>query len=136
MQNQHWLSFFISAYATFLTFAYGPDRIMFNTLLVLMAADFITGLMSASVDSGLCSKVGFRGLLKKIAVLVVISVTHHIDLLLSSSVVMLGGLYFYSALELISITENCGRLGVPMPNGIKNAIAILKEKDGERDVES
>ena len=136
MQNQHFLSFWLSAAATLLTFAYGPDRGMLTALLVLMAADYGTGILAATLDKGLCSKVGYKGLAKKFAVLIVIAVTHHMDLLLGTSVVMLGGLYFYSALELISITENCGRLGVPMPAAVRNAIKILKEKGGDDNVES
>lgn len=133
MENQHVLSFYISLFGTFFTFAYGPDAMMLTGLLVLMVADYATGIAASVVDKGLCSKVGFRGLLKKFVVLIIVAVTHHLDLMLQMDVLMLGALYFYSLLELISITENAGRLGIPMPATVKHAIRTLKEKVGDED---
>lgn len=136
MRNEHWISFYGSAVITLLTFAFGPVNEVLIALLIFMATDYATGIMAAILDgSGLCSKAGFRGLLKKVAILCILAVTHHIDNLLGTSVVMLGAVYFYSALELISITENCGRIGLPIPSGVKNAIRMLKERS-EADVSS
>jgi phage-related holin len=53
--------------------------------------------------------------------------------MLGSNAIMLGSLYFYSLLELISIAENAGRLGIPMPAMVKQAIRTLKEKVGDDD---
>jgi toxin secretion/phage lysis holin len=136
MRIEHYVSFYMSLIATFITFAYGPDAYLLTGLLFLMAADYITGILAAIIDgTGLCSKYGFRGLAKKAAVLVIVAVTHQLDVLLQSNVMMLGAIYFYCALELISITENGGRIGLPMPASVKNAIRILKEKVGDDDVE-
>ena len=133
MRNEHFLSFYFSAVTTIFTFLYGPEFLVLTALLVFMAIDYITGIISSVISGvGLSSSYGFKGLLKKFATLCVIAVTHHIDLLLGTSMAMLGAVYFYSALELISIVENCGKMGVPLPKGLKNSIAMLKEK-GEAD---
>lgn len=133
MRNEHFLSFYFSAVTTIFTFLYGPEFLVLTALLVFMAIDYITGIIASIISGvGLSSSYGFKGLLKKFATLCVIAVTHHIDLLLGTSMAMLGAVYFYSALELISIVENCGKMGVPLPKGLKNSIAMLKEK-GEAD---
>lgn len=133
MRNEHFLSFYFSAVTTIFTFLYGPEYFVLTALLVFMVIDYITGIIAAIISGvGLSSSYGFKGLLKKFATLCVIAVTHHIDLLLGTSMAMLGAVYFYSALELISIVENCGKMGVPLPKGLKNSIAMLKEK-GEAD---
>lgn len=133
MRNEHFLSFYFSAVTTIFTFLYGPEYVVLTALLVFMVIDYITGIIAAIISGvGLSSSYGFKGLLKKFATLCVIAVTHHIDLLLGTSMAMLGAVYFYSALELISIVENCGKMGVPMPKGLRNSIAMLKEK-GEAD---
>lgn len=133
MRNEHFLSFYFSAVTTIFTFLYGPEYVVLTALLVFMAIDYITGIIASIISGvGLSSSYGFKGLLKKFATLCVIAVTHHIDLLLGTSMAMLGAVYFYSALELISIVENCGKMGVPMPKGLRNSIAMLKER-GETD---
>jgi toxin secretion/phage lysis holin len=95
MENQHVISFYGSLFATFFSLAYGPDAIMLTGLLVLMVADYVTGIAASIVDRGLCSKIGFRGLLKKFVVLIIIAVTHHLDRMLGTESLMLGALYFY-----------------------------------------
>lgn len=140
MRNDHVISFIMSLFATVTTFAFGPDAGVLTALFVLMAADYVTGILASVADGrGLSSAIGFRGLLKKFVILIIIAVTHHIDLILGTTVAMLGAVYFYAGLELISITENCGRMGVPMPSGVRNAIRILKERidaDGAEEMES
>lgn len=139
MRNDHVISFLVSLPVTLVTFAFGQDSAILSALFVLMVADYVTGILASVVDGkGLSSAIGFRGLLKKFAVVVIIAVTHHIDLILGTTVAMLGAVYFYAGIELISITENCGRMGVPMPAAVRNAIQVLKERidlDGD-EVES
>lgn len=140
MRNEHILSFFVSVPATLLTFLYGPDRTLLYALLILMVFDYVTGLFASILDgTGLCSRVGLKGLLKKLAVLCIIAVTNLIDQIVGTNVAMLGAIYFYAGIELISITENCGRIGIPMPKSVKEAIRVLKERsdsDADAEVES
>jgi toxin secretion/phage lysis holin len=79
------------------------------------------------------SKVGTLGLAKKVLVLVIVAVGHLVDGVLGApSLVMDAVIYFYMSNELLSITENVGEIGVPLPGILEKAIAVLKEKsEGE-----
>ncbi|SIR65048.1 phage holin family protein [Paenibacillus macquariensis] len=82
--------------------------------------------------NGLSSKVGFWGLAKKGLMVLVLILAHRLDVLSATDVIMDGSIYFYLTNELISVTENYGRLGLPLPNKIKEIIAVLKQKDGNQ----
>lgn len=93
--------------------------------------DYVTGLAASIKEGkGLSSKIGFWGLAKKGLMLLVVILAHRLDVLMGTNVIMIGSIYFYLANELISVTENYGRLGLPLPNWIKEIIAIFKQKGG------
>ena len=111
-----------------------------GTLITFMATDFLTGLMVAGFGrsektkkGGLDSHVGWKGLAKKGVILLLVLVAHRLDLTLGSEYVRNTVIIGFTANELISITENAGLLGVPMPKGLRNAIEILKSKGGENE---
>lgn len=95
-----------------INFAFGGWSEALTFLLVLITFDYITGL-AASIKNGegLNSQIGFWGLCKK--------------------ALMIGGIYFFIANELISVTENAGRMNLPIPPQLKKIIAVLKEKEGK-----
>lgn len=112
------------------TFAAGHWTEALTFLLVAMGVDIISGV-SASIKEGrgLSSSVGAAGLAKKGLMLLVIVLAHRMDILIGAeSAVMAAAIYFYIANELVSVTENYGRHGLPMPDAIKRAIAVLKNK--------
>lgn len=112
------------------TFAFGEWSQLLTFLLLAILIDYITGL-SASIraGNGLSSAIGFQGIARKVFMLFMIMIAHQLDLLLGMEMIKAGAIYFYLANELISITENYGRLGLPMPQKIKDIIQILKNKD-------
>lgn len=113
------------------TFAFGEWSQLLTVFLVTITIDYITGIAAALKEGkGLSSHTGFWGLAKKGLMLLIIMLAHHMDLLFKTEVIMAGSLYFYLANELISITENYGRFGLPLPQKIKEIIAILKNKNG------
>ncbi|MVP00863.1 phage holin family protein [Paenibacillus lutrae] len=116
--------------ASVITFAFGGWSDLIKLLLVAIAIDYITGVAAVLKEkSGLNSNVGFWGLAKKGFMLLVILLSHRIDVLMQTDVIMNAAIYFYLMNELISITENYGRLGLPLPKKIKNIIADLKNKN-------
>lgn len=118
-----------------INFAFGTWSEHLTFLLVAMGVDIVTG-MTASLKEGrgLSSSAGSIGLSKKGGILLVILLSHRIDILLEiSNITMMAAIYFYIANELVSITENFGRNGIPLPNVIKQAIAVLKNKGGIND---
>ena len=118
----------------------------FNALLIplivlvaVMLLDYVTGMISAKRSGEICSRVGVMGILKKVGYLALVAVGMAVDYLISAALVNIGvnmpvnylfGLMVIIWLiinELISILENLGELGVPMPGFLVNTIKSLKD---------
>ena len=99
-------------------------------LLVFIAIDYITGLMVAIVNKTLNSSVGFKGLAKKVFILLLVLIANILDVhIMGGSGVVRGVVIaFYLANEGISILENAGKLGVPYPQKLKDVLEQLKEE--------
>ncbi|OAB39858.1 holin [Paenibacillus macquariensis subsp. defensor] len=113
-------------------FTFGGWSQLLSIFLVVILIDYITGVLAAIKDkTGLNSKIGFWGITRKALMFIVILLAHQMDILIGQDlgVVKSGAIYFYMANELISITENYGRLGLPLPNKVTRIIKILKNKD-------
>ena len=111
-----WLGYFLG----------GMDGLMI-ALIVFMALDYITGLMCAVIDKKLSSAVGFKGICKKVLILMLVGVAHIVDLhvvgtgdALRSAVVC-----FYLSNESVSMLENAAHLGLPIPEKLKSVLAQL-----------
>lgn len=102
-------------------------------LLFFMAADYITGLMVGWVQHNLNSEIGFKGLMKKVFILLLVAVGNVLDVYVigSGAVVRSAVIAFYLANEGLSILENAGKLGVPYPDKLKDVLAQLKDDDNE-----
>ena len=106
------------------------------TLVIFMAIDYISGLAVAGVfhasrktDSGaLESRAGWKGLCKKAMTLLFVLVAHRLDMVIGTTYIRDAVVIAFVANELISIVENAGLMGVPMPAAIENAIDILQRK--------
>ena len=113
-----------------LGFMYGEVTGLFWALIAFMALDYITGVVVAIIEKRLSSEVGFRGLAKKFLILVFVAVGHIADtyILGGTPAAMSAVMLFYMANEGISIIENAGLMGVPIPAVVAKAIDILKQK--------
>ena len=119
-----WLGYFVG----------GVDGLM-TALLVLMVLDYVTGVMCAVIDRELSSSVGFRGIFKKVLILMLVGVAHIVDLhvvgtgeALRSAVIC-----FYLSNEGVSVLENAGHLGLPIPEKLKGILAQLHDRIEEAD---
>lgn len=109
------------------------------TLIIAMAVDFMLGLFIAAVfnkspksESGkVSSKSCFTGLLKKCTMLLFVLVSYRLDISLGTAYIKPATVIAFIVNELISIVENADIIGIPMPEIIKKAIDLLKNKDGE-----
>lgn len=113
----------------------GWDQAMI-TLVLFMVIDYITGLIvagagkSTKTKSGsLNSHIGFIGLSKKLLVMLYVIIATRLDMLLGLTFCRDAIIIGFIANELISITENAGLLGIPMPEPIKKAIDVLHAKE-------
>lgn len=103
-------------------------------LLVFMVIDQVSGLLASYVEGKLSSKVGFKGIAKKVMILFIIVVCTLIDHafniqgVYTGLIVRDGAIFFYLGNELLSFVENAGRMGIPLPTQLTNAVAVLKGK--------
>ena len=106
------------------------------TLVLFMAVDYITGLMVAGVfhasekteSGGLESRAGWKGLCRKGVTLLIVLIAQRIDIVAGTSVVRDAVVIAYIVNETISITENAGLMGVPVPDRLMAAIDVLQGK--------
>ena len=111
-----------------------------TTLVIFMAVDYLTGLAVAgffrnstkSDSGGLSSAVGFKGLIKKIAILAIVVIAYRLDLLINVNYIRNTAIIGFCANELISIVENTGLMGVKFPPVITKAIDILNSKEDDQ----
>ena len=108
-----------------------------TTLVILMLIDYVTGLIVAGVfhaspkSSGgaLSSDVGFKGICRKFVILLIVVVACRVDLLLDTSIIRDATCIGFCANELLSITENAGLMGIPLPRKLVDAIEVLRGED-------
>lgn len=107
---------------------FGGWDMALKTLLLLMFLDYITGLICAGKDKTLSSSIGFKGLGKKILILIIVGVGVCIDNVTGAhGIVRSMVIFFYASMEGISILENATRAGVPVPEQLKEMLVQLKE---------
>src|SRR5690606_6059559 len=121
----------IAALGTAATYLWGGWDAVFTALVVLACMDYVTGWAAAWVHGRLSSNVGRRGIAKKVGMFVVISVGHIMDQLggLGEPILRTVAIWWYIGNEALSIVENLGEIGVPIPGRLRNALARLREEE-------
>ena len=96
-----------------------------------MVLDYITGLMCAVMDKKLSSAVGFRGICKKVLILMLVGVANIMDVHVIGTGSALRGavVCFYLSNEGLSLLENAAHIGLPVPERLKNILAQLHNRD-------
>lgn len=122
----------VAILATFFTYLFGSWDLALQVLIVFMILDYGTGVLYACLTDQLNSEVGFKGLVKKCMILVVLIIGVMLDRIVGNGTWVFRTLvaYFYIANEGISLLENVGNIGIPIPNKIRNALEQLN-KDNE-----
>ena len=124
-----WLGYFLG----------GMDGLLI-ALLVLMVLDYISGIMCAIADKKLDSRIGFRGICKKVLTLMLVGVANIVDVHIvgTGSALRSAVICFYLSNEGVSLLENAAYLGLPVPEKLKNILEQLhsrgeKEEDNSHD---
>lgn len=120
--------------------AFGGWDAAMITLVSMMVIDYLTGVLVAAVfhnspktqNGTLESKAGWKGLCRKGVTLLIVLVAARLDIILGTGFIRDAVIIGYIANETISIIENAGLMGVPIPEAIKKAIEVLQQK-GEND---
>lgn len=123
----------IAVLGSIINFLVGDISVLFITTIIFMCIDYITGIIkcfSPHNDIKLSSEIGIWGFIKKFLYIVIIAMGYRIDIVMETDIVKNACCWFFLANETISIIENLGQSGVPIPNAISNVLAVLKNKAG------
>ena len=122
-----WLGYFVG----------GMDG-MLIALIVFMVLDYITGLMCAVMDRKLSSSVGFRGICKKVLILMLVGVANILDVHVigTGSALRVAVVCFYLSNESLSLVENAAHIGLPVPEKLKDVLAQLHNRDDKKEDEN
>lgn len=105
-----------------------------TVLITFIVVDYITGVLRAVVEKRLSSKVGARGIAKKISILLIVGLAQMMNqyvLKADSSVIRTAVIFFYISNEGLSIIENSASIGLPVPDKFKEILVQLKNKTKE-----
>lgn len=120
------------------TYIWGPWDALIIALVAMVAIDYITGIIKAAMQGKLSSLVGFKGLLKKVAIFLLVAVGVMVDKIIpaTNEAVRNAVIFFYIANEGLSILENAGELGLPLPAALKKSLEKMKDKETGPDIDS
>ena len=121
----------LAAVCTAISFLFGETDGMFIALVVLIVLDYISGVMAAAVKKELSSAVGAKGIAKKVFMLLIVVVANIVDVNVigEGHALRTVVIIFYIANECISLIENAGELGVPVPKKLLEVLAQLKKDE-------
>ena len=131
MSKLHTIQLFFTAFGAALgAFLGGVDGFLY-TLIVFVVVDYVTGFLAAVAEKNLSSEVGFRGIAKKVVIFLLVGVANLIDVnvLGQGAVIRTAVIFFYLSNEGVSILENAGRLGLPIPKKLRAILEQLKDDD-------
>ena len=126
---EHWFNAIISAIATTFIFLIGGFDVAISCLLIAIALDYVSGILKAFINKNLSSEIGFKGILKKVGVLVIVMLGVLIDRVAGETgAIRTLVIYYFVANEGLSIVENLGEAGLPIPKKLKEALKALKKE--------
>lgn len=128
----------IGVLGSILVSAFGGWDAALKSLIIFMAVDYITGLMVAGVfhnskktaSGTLESRAGFKGLCRKALILLFVLIAQRLDIMCEVDYIRNAVIIGFCANDLISIIENAGLMGVPLPEVIVKAVDVLQSKSG------
>ena len=119
-----WLGYFLG----------GCDGLLY-ALLAFVVIDYITGVMCAIADKKLSSSVDFKGICRKVLILLLVGIANILDVQVigTGSVLRTAVIFFYISNEGVSLLENAGHLGLPISVKIKAVLEQLHERAESED---
>lgn len=114
-------------------YLFGGVSVLLQVLFAFIVIDWFSGLIASYVEGKLSSKIGFIGIAKKVMILAIVVLSHLIDQALGQgNTIRDAVIFFYLGNEALSFVENAGRMGLPLPQALVNAVQVLKNKgDGK-----
>lgn len=108
---------------------------LFYALLAFVVVDYITGVMCAIADKSLSSEVGFKGICRKVLIFTLVGMANVLDVWVigTGSVLRTAVIFFYISNEGVSLLENAGHLGLPIPAKLKSILEQLHDRSEKGD---
>lgn len=126
---------FMAAIGGIVGFFFGGWTVPLRILVSLAFVDYVSGLIAGGVEKKLSSKVGFRGIAKKVMMFALVATGNLVDIAIGKGHVFRDAvIFFYMGNEILSILENAGRIGLPYPEQLRSAIEVLKGKNEEKKI--
>ena len=121
----------LAGICTLLSFLFGDMEGLMVALIALIILDYISGVIAAAVEKRLSSEVGAKGIAKKIFMLLIVALANIVDINVigDGHVLKTVTVVFYICNECISLIENAGRIGVPVPKKLLDVLEQLRNKD-------
>ena len=121
----------LAGVCTILSFLFGDMEGLMVALIALIILDYISGVIAAAVEKRLSSEVGAKGIAKKIFMLLIVALANivEINVVGDGHVLKTVTVVFYICNECISLIENAGRIGVPVPKKLLDVLEQLRDKD-------
>ena len=120
------------------SYLFGAWSAALQALIVAMVIDYVSGVLAAYVNPNLAlnSQRGFRGICKKIMILLLVCLAHFMDLATGQTIACIAVIWFFLGNEGLSIVENAAKMGLPVPSRLKAALEQLatEKKDKDKDV--
>ena len=131
----NWIQLALPAVGGALGWFFGGMDGLIYALLVFVVADYITGIMCAIADKKLSSEVGFKGLCRKVLIFILVGAANIIDVQIigTGSVLRTAVIFFYISNEGLSLIENAGHLGLPIPEKLKAVLEQLHDRAEKED---
>lgn len=121
----------LAGVCTVISFLFGDMEGLMVALIALIILDYISGVIAAAVEKRLSSEVGAKGIAKKIFMLLIVALANIVDINVigDGHVLKTVTVVFYICNECISLIENAGRIGVPVPKKLLDVLEQLRDKD-------
>ena len=123
------MDFIICALLGFITWFFGGINELLQVLIAFSVIDYVTGIVAAGLNHELSSRVGFRGIMRKIEMFMFVGMAHLLDSYFPGDAgnIRTFVCLFYVVNEGISIIENAEKIGVPIPKPLHNMLAKLHD---------
>ena len=134
----NWIHVALAAIGGGLGGFFGEMDGFFYALIAFVVIDYLTGVMCAIIDKTLSSNVGFKGIFRKVLIFVMVGIGHVIDtqLIGSGDALRTAVIFFYISNEGVSLLENAGHIGLPIPEKLKEVLAQLHNRtEDDKDTE-
>lgn len=123
----------LSGISTTLIYLFGGFDVALSCLVIAIALDYVSGIIKAFYTKQLSSKIGFKGLLKKIGILILVMVSVLVDRVAGNTgAIRTLVIYYFVANEGLSIVENLAETNIPIPAVLKRALKAIKKEGNKK----